>query len=167
MTGVSSTTRLHPRLQSAFGEKLKYDCKASCVALGCFQLARISARARVAQARSARLRADRQPARAVAEDSQAAGSEVLLLLGGGSCPWGEAGSETMSRALDFREPVLWSEAAVHLSARLRAAVPGLAVRIVNDSLDALDKLENVSLCACVNVSRTPRKQGGIARQTLH
>ena len=61
--------------------------------------------------------------------SQSAEVDVLLLLGNGQCPWGEGGTETMTAALGFAEPVTWEVAIKQLAWKLQQAVPGLEVQI--------------------------------------
>eukprot|EP00439_Symbiodinium_sp_Y106_P061675 s3868_g9.t1 len=89
-------------------------------------------------------------------DDQQGDSQIMLVMGQGHCPWGEAGTDIMSQGLGFQTPATWRQAAQHLCKKLRQAVPGLGVHIV-DLGEAADHAPRATLCACVNVPRTCRK----------
>lgn len=86
-------------------------------------------------------------------DDQQGDSQIMLVMGQGHCPWGEAGTDIMSQGLGFQTPATWRQAAQHLCKKLRQAVPGLGVHIV-DLGEAADHAPRATLCACVNVPRT-------------
>ena len=79
--------------------------------------------------------------------SQSAEVDVLLLLGHGQCPWGEGGTETMTAALGFAEPVTWEVAIKQLAWKLQQAVPGLEVQISS----GVEKTHDAKLVVLINV----------------
>ena len=58
--------------------------------------------------------------------------DVRLVVGHGRCPWGEGGTETMTKALGFTSSAEWSEAVQHLARKLQQAVPGLRIQICDE-----------------------------------
>lgn len=67
-------------------------------------------------------------------------ADVMLVVGEGSCPWGEGGTKMMTDALGFAESASWHEGVKQLAFKLQQAVPGLTVEISNGGQNLDGKL---------------------------
>lgn len=67
-------------------------------------------------------------------------ADVMLVVGEGSCPWGEGGTKMMTDALGFAESASWHEGVKQLAFKLQQAVPGLTVEISNGGQNLDSKL---------------------------
>ena len=67
-------------------------------------------------------------------------ADVMLVVGDGSCPWGEGGTKMMTDALGFAESASWHEGIKQLAFKLQQAVPGLTLEISTDAQNLDGKL---------------------------